>query len=146
MFAALTAYFCVIFYMWRKVPLAMYLQVNALGFIACAIGYLIALSRTVSTLAHGLGRDDLAREARWFGGVTVTLLLLPFIAALLYMAFMAAENRENGLLQFHDLLGQVTIPVMLVLLLPLSLTLVLVWAAKDAVLRRLAECDRSRAA
>jgi hypothetical protein len=139
--AVLATYFCVIFYMWRKVPLHPYLQANALGFVACGIGYLIVLSGTMAALGRGLGRSDLARESRWFGGATVTFLLLPFLASLVYMVVMAVRNSENVLLQFHDLLGQLTVPVMLILLLPLSLTLGLVWAAKDATLRRLADFD-----
>jgi hypothetical protein len=144
--ALLTTYFCVVFYMWRQAPLQPYLQANALGFVGCGIGYLISLSSTLAALNHGLGRPDLAREARWFGGVTMTLMLGPFVAALGYVSVMAIRYGENPLLEFQEVLSRISGPVMLVLLLPLSLTLGMVWAAKDATLRRLTECDTNRPA
>jgi len=144
--AVLTTYFCVVFYMWRRVPLQPYLQTNALGFLACGIAYLISLSGAVGALTRRLGRTDLARESRWFGAVSVTLLLAPAVAALGYVGVMAVRHDENPLLQFQELLGWITGPVMLVLLLPLSLTLGMVWAAKDATLRRLMAGDSGRSA
>jgi len=139
--AVLLVYFGVTFYMWRRLPLSLYLQVNAGAFVAVGMAYVIRLNRTVALVTAALGRGDLAQEARWFGVTGLLLLGLPFAGSLLYMGVMAIRRDTNLIFEFGTLLGRVSLPIMLVLLLPLSLTLGLVWAAKDATLRKLAEID-----
>lgn len=132
-----TAYFCVIFYMWRKAPLSGYLQVNAALFVVSGLAYLLALSRVLRVLAEVLGRRDLMGEAKWFGGAVAVLMLGPFLALVVWVGVQSWRANENALLQFQDLMALVSTPVLLVVLLPLSLMLGLSWAVKDAVLARL---------
>jgi hypothetical protein len=139
--ALLLSYFCVLFYMWRRVVDSVYLQANALAFVVVGIVYLIMLSRTVAALAAGLGRNELAMESRLFNVGSVGLLLLPFLGALGYMGVMAVRKQTNLLVEFNLVLSHLNVVTALILLLPLSLTLSVVWAAKDLALQRLAEID-----
>lgn len=141
--AALTVYFCVLFYMWRKAPMEPYLQVNAAGFVLCGMCYLITLGQALRRVGEALGRHELAREARWFGHSVVVFLVLPFVTGLVYVSVQAWRMKENPLLQFQDMMGWLSTPVLLVLLLPLSLMLGLLWATKDATLTRLQAMDRN---
>ena len=139
--AMLLAYFCVLFFMWRRAVDSLYLQVNALVFVGVGICYLILLSRTVAALALGLGNDELALESRLFNASNIGLLLLPFLGALGYVAVMAVRRESDLLDEFNLLLSQLNTLTALVFLLPLSLTLAVVWAAKDMALRRLEGSD-----
>ncbi len=142
--AMLLAYFGVLFFMWRGAVGSVYLQVNALAFVVAVIVYLIILSRTVAALAAGLGSDELAMESRLFNVGNVGLLLLPCLLALIYLAVMTVQHGTNLLVEFSILLSRLSLLVAMVFLLPLSLTLSVVWAAKDIALRRLAEIDLDR--
>ncbi|MCS7047694.1 MAG: hypothetical protein NZ483_00165 [Verrucomicrobiae bacterium] len=140
--AGLTGYFCVLFYMWRRAPLQPYLQFNAVMFVLCGLVYLVLLAGTLRELAACLGREDLMREARWFGVSVTGLMLIPFGAGLIFVLVQAWRLKENALLQFQELVGLVNTPVLLLGLLPLSLMLGLLWATKDATLARLQALDR----
>ena len=137
--AMLLAYFCVLFFMWRRAVENVYLQINALAFVAVGIWYLIILSRTVAVLAVSLGHSEFTLESRLFNASNVGLLLLPFLGALTYVGVMAVRRHSDLLVEFNILLGQLNVVTALIFLLPLSLTLAMVWAAKDIALRRLAE-------
>ncbi|NQU11238.1 hypothetical protein HQ590_10635 [bacterium] len=134
----LLAYFSLVFYLWRRLPGHPYLQLNALGFVACGLLLLILLNLVIAALAQTLGRANLALESRWFAAVNVVLLVLPLVATAAYVMAMAARRQTNVLLEFQALLGRLNVFVLVALLLPLSLTLSLVWAAKDLALRDLA--------
>ena len=140
--AMLLAYFGVLFFMWRGEVGNLYLQVNALACVAVGIVYLIMLSRAVGALAAVLGSNELATESRLFSMSNIGLLLLPFLLALIYLGFMTIQHRSSLLVEFSLLLSRVSLLVAMIFMLPLSLTLSVVWAAKDIALRRLAEIDR----
>lgn len=144
--AGLLAYFCVFFYLWRRLPTSTYLLANVLAFIVTGILYVIMFSRTVSALATVFGRRGLALESQAFSAGNIGLLLLPFAGAILYVMVMAVIHKSNPLSQLQFLLGRANLWVLLVVLLPFSLTLSLAWACKDAVLRQLASAGPDRAA
>ena len=136
--AVLLTYFCVLFYLWRRAPLGLYLQLNALLFVAVGIVYVAALSRTVYALAGLLGRRQLAQESRLYGIGTLALLVGPFLGAVAYLATRTVTRHSNPLVEFHFLITRLNLLISILVLLPFSLTLSLVWSAKDAALQRLA--------
>lgn len=139
--AVLLVYFCLLFYMWRRAVGNLYLQLNACAFVLTGIAYFVMLSRTVAVLAAGLGSSELSRESHLFNVINLILLVLPFIGTFVYVAVQSVLHGTNLLVEFNILLSDVNLVVALVFLLPLSLTLSMVWAAKDVALRRLAEID-----
>jgi len=141
--AILLAYFCVFFYLWRRVPDSMYLMGNALAFAASGILYLVAFNRAVAALALALGRRTMALESQLLSASNIGLLLLPFVCAVAYIIIMAVFHKTEPLAELQSLLGHANLLVIVVVLLPFSLTLSLAWSCKDVVLQELAAIDRS---
>jgi len=142
--AMLMAYFCVFFYWWRRVPLSAYLLGNVLAFAATGIVYVIAFNRVVAVLASALGRKDIVFESRMFGSGNIGLLLLPFACIIAYIIGMAVLQRSDPISELRFLLSHANLLIIIVLLLPFSLTLSLAWSCKDAVLRQLSTLDHPR--
>jgi hypothetical protein len=139
--AMLMTYFCLFFYWWRRVPMSTYLLGNVLAFAATGIIYVIAFNRVVAVLAAALGRKDMVFESRMFGSGNIGLLLLPFACIIAYIIGMAILQRSDPISELRFLLGRANLLVIVVLLLPFSLTLSLAWSCKDAVLRQLSALD-----
>jgi len=139
--AAMMAYFCVFFYLWRRVPMSAYLLGNVLAFAATGIVYVIAFNRVVAVLAAALGRKDMVFESRMFGSGNIGLLLLPFACIIAYIIGMAVLQHSDPISELRFLLGRANLLIIVVLLLPFSLTLSLAWSCKDAVLRQLSALD-----
>jgi hypothetical protein len=142
--AAMLTYFCVFFYLWRRVPESSYLLGNMLAFAATGIIYVIAFNRVVAALALSLGRKDMALESRMFGSGNIGLLLVPFACVVAYIVGMAVFQRSDPLTELRFLLSRANLLVIILLLLPFSLTLSLAWSCKDAVLRQLSKLDHVR--
>jgi len=115
-----------------------------LAFAATGIIYVIAFNRVVATLAVALGRKDMALESRVFGSGNIGLLLVPFACVVAYIIGMAVFQRSDPLSELRFLLGRANLLVIILLLLPFSLTLSLAWSCKDAVLRQLSNLDPDR--
>jgi hypothetical protein len=139
--ALLMTYFCVFFYMWRRIPANVYLLANALAFLGTSIVYMIMLSRAVAALAVVLDRRELLLESRVFSISNVGFLLVPFVGTLIYIGIMSALRRSDLLFEFQYLLARSNLVVVILLLLPFSLTLSLAWVAKDATLKELTTLD-----
>lgn len=142
--AMLLTYFCVFFYLWRRLPNSAYLMGNALAFVATGILYLIAFNHAVTALATALDRRNMALESQLLSASNIGLLLLPFACVITYVITMAIFHKSEPLAELQSLLGHANLLVVVVLLLPFSLTLSLAWSCKDVVLRELAAFDRSR--
>ncbi len=142
--AVLLTYFCFLFYLWRRVPDNAYLLGNALAFAATGILYLIAFNHAVAALATALGRHDMTLESRVLNASNVGLLLLPFACVNVYLIGMTVLHKSAPLAELQLLLGHANLWIIVVLLLPFSLTLSLAWGCKDIVLRELAALDRPR--
>jgi hypothetical protein len=142
--AALLTYFCVCFCLWRRVPDNAYLLGNALAFVATGIFYVIAFNHAIAALGMALGRRDMAFESHVLSASNAALLLLPFACVIAYLMGMAVIRHSNPLTELQLVLDHVNLLVVILLLLPFSLTLSLAWGCKDAVLRQLAAFDRKR--
>ncbi len=142
--AALMVYFSLFFHVWRRVPESTYLLGNVLAFAATGIAYVIAFNRVVAVLATTLGRKDMALESRVFGTGNIGLLLLPFAGIIAYIISMAVLQKSDLLTELRFLIGRANLVIIIVLLLPFSLTLSLAWSCKDAVLRQLSNLDDPR--
>jgi hypothetical protein len=135
--AGLMVYFCLFVYLWRRAPDSDYLLTNVFAFAAAGILYIIAFNRVVAVLADTLRRKDMALESRVFGTGNIGLLLLPFAG----IVASAVLQKGNLLSEVRFVLGRANLLVIIVLLLPFSLTLSLAWSCKDAVLRQLSNLD-----
>lgn len=142
--AALMTYFCVFFYLWRRTPGSLYLLGNVMAFAVTGIVYVIAFNRVVAALAASLGQQDMVFESRVFASGNIGLLLLPFACIIAYIIAMSILQKTAPLAELRFLLGRANLLVIVVLLLPFSLTLSLAWSCKDAVLRQLSNLDHPR--
>ncbi|HUJ11805.1 MAG TPA: hypothetical protein VL171_17480 [Verrucomicrobiae bacterium] len=140
--AALLNYFCICFWFWRRVPESSYLLINALAFWATGILFMIVLTRAMAALSIALGRPDMALESRVLGTSNVVFLLLPFACVSAYLIVMMFVRHSSLFGELQSLLDRVNLLFVLILLLPFSLTLSLIWGCKDAVLRQLATFER----
>ena len=135
--AAVLAYFAAFFCAWRRVPQNYFLLANTLAFLGAGMVYTVLLNRVVSALAPALRRRDLAVESKWYGAGSIGFLLLPLIGVLVYAFGAAAANNTSAVSEILELLDRTNIVLVGMLLLPFSLTLSLIWAAKDAMLEQL---------
>ena len=142
--AILLTYFCFFFYLWRRVPTSAYLMGNALAFAATGILYLVAFNHAVAALAAALDRPNMALESHLLSASNIGLLLLPFAGAIAYVVSMSILHKGEPLAELQSLLGHANLLVIVVLLLPFSLTLSLARSCKDVVLRELASLDHPR--
>jgi hypothetical protein len=139
--AGLMVYFCLFVYLWRRAPDSVYLLANVFAFAAAGILYIIAFNRVVAALAATLGRKDMVLESRVFGTGNIGLLLLPFAGVVAYIVVSGILQKGNLLSEMRFVLSRANLLVIVVLLLPFSLTLSLAWSCKDAVLRQLSNLD-----
>jgi hypothetical protein len=132
----LVAYLSLFFIMWRQLPTNAYLLAHTLAFFALLLLTVCLLCRPVMVLARLANRPGLVVQAGAFGTVAVVLLLPPF--GLLAQRMIEA-NRSGvdpfALLQFW--VAHTSLWITMVWLVPFSLTLSLLWSAKDLVLDRL---------
>jgi hypothetical protein len=141
--SGLMMYFCLFVYLWRRAPESTYLLMNVVAFAGTGILYITAFDRAVAALAANLGRKDMALESRVFGTGNLGLLLLPFAGVIGYIVATAMMQKSDLLSEMRFVLSRANLLVIIVLLLPFSLTLSLAWSCKDTVLRRLANLDRA---
>ena len=133
---ALLAYLCPFYAMWRRLPTNTYLLGHVLAMLALFSYSLTLLCHTVSILGRAAGKRSLVIQAILFGTLSVVVLFPPF--ALLAQAMVVAARGGHdpfALVQFW--LERMPPWIVLALLLPFSLTLSLIWAAKDLTLHRL---------
>jgi hypothetical protein len=142
--AALLGYFCIFFYLWRRVPTNSYLLYNALAFAATGIFYVTTFNHAVASLATALGRHDIHREARVLSASNAALLILPFAGLIAYLTYMVILHKSSPLIELQLLFDRANLLIIIVLLLPFSLTLSLAWSCKDTVLHLLAAVDGAR--
>jgi hypothetical protein len=135
--AVILAYGCVTFYAWLRLPTNLYLMGNAAAFVLFIIGYVIIFSRVVAALAEALGRREMMIESRLLTVADIVLLLLPIMGGMGYVAELSRINASHPLIELHYFLSNMNPLIILVVLLPLSLTLSMTWAAKDATLQQL---------
>lgn len=138
--AGLLAYFCVLFYLWRRAPENPYLLANACLFVLALAGYVIVFAHAAAGLGDALGQPTLAAEAWWFNWSNIGLLAL----LLGFGGFVWLVAQWRGLpvpLVLALLLGRLDPRGVLVLLLPFSLTLSVAWGAKNTALELLLARD-----
>jgi ABC-type Na+ efflux pump permease subunit len=135
--AALGVYFTPIFFMWRKFPRDTYLLVNVLAFVIVGILFLIVVTAAIGAFAHSCDDQSLLSESRLFFGGLVVLLGAPFAAMLVYVAAMTMRFRSDLADELLRVAARAQKPAMVLMLLGVSMTLSLVWLAKNRVMREL---------
>jgi len=133
--AVAVAYLYPFFYMWRHLPTNLYLLGHAIAFVGGFIYWTSLLDSTVATLGRAIRRRSLVIQSVLFSGATF-LLVLPFLL-LAQSLVMAATQGYDPLALLRLLLTKIHPVFVLALLVPFSLTLSLVWAAKDLALQLL---------
>ena len=142
--AVAIAYLYPFFYMWRHLPRNLYLLAHALVFMGGFIYWTSLLDSTIATLGRAVRRRSLVIQSVLFAGATF-FLGIPFLL-LAQSLIMAATQGYDPLELLRVFLMKVHPVFVLALLVPFSLTLSLVWAAKDFALHWLAATEIDSAA
>jgi hypothetical protein len=133
--AVAVAYLYPFFSMWRRLPTNLYLLGHAIVFVGGFIYWTSLLDSTIATLGRAVRRRSLVIQSVLFSGATF-LLVVPFL--LLAQSLIIRATQGYDPLAFVQWLLLNVHPVfVLALLVPFSLTLSLVWAAKDFALHLL---------
>jgi hypothetical protein len=136
-------YFAVIFMLWREVRPNLYLFANTVGFFLTFAGFLVAINFLVPPLAHALSRQQLALEAQVFAATNIGLIMLPLLGTTGYVLVVSVSEKLHPLYVLQNVAAMLMVRsylnllVMGAMLLPFSLTLALVWTAKDNAIRAL---------
>ncbi|MCG3149602.1 MAG: hypothetical protein PCFJNLEI_03067 [Verrucomicrobiae bacterium] len=132
----LVAYLSIFFVMWRRLPTNAYLLGHALAFFAGVLVTLCLLCLPVMVLARAADRPGLALQAGAFGTAALVLLLPPF-GLIVQRMIEASRNGVDPFTLLQFWVANTSIWITMILLVPFSLTLSLLWAAKDLVLEHL---------
>ena len=122
--------------MWRQVPRNLYFCCHGLAFLAMLMLTMMALSVASASLARALGRKGLTWQMVLCLISAVLVQLLPF-AYVTLMLVIAAARGEDTVMWFQVLVAHVHPFWVTLWLLPFTLSLSLVWTAKDIVLEQL---------
>ncbi len=124
-------------YWWRYGPGSLYITVNLWILIFAGIAFLAQVNRVIHTLGAYLGDPALAAEAELFRLLVWVLLGLPVAVSIVRIVFGAVRSGENVADFFASSVTVVPPWALGILLVPLSISLALVWRAKDIVLGNL---------
>lgn len=134
------AYLSFFYIVWRQLPGNFYFLIHALLFFGLLLLTLCLLCLPVITLAKLANRPGLALQAGGFGTAAVVLLVPPYTLIAIRMLDAAHRGIDPfSLLQFW--LEHIDLWIAMILLVPFSLTLSLLWSAKDLVLEQLNSCE-----
>ncbi len=132
--AVLLAYLFPFFCMWRRLPDNLYLLGHMLVWMGALICHAGLLNLTVGAFGRFARRTSLVVQSILFAWITLVLLFIPFVAIARQLVLADTQGVDPvRALQFF--LEHLPPFMTLGLLLPFSLTLSLVWAAKDIALR-----------
>lgn len=131
------AYLTPFLFWWRRWPQSVYLMANVWLLVACGVALLAQVNRVVRTLGACLGDPALAAEAELFRAVVWIVLGLPTLAAIAFVITASVRTQQPVTTQFETALLATPSWGLALLLVPLSITLALVWRAKDLTLAHL---------
>ena len=131
--AVLLAYLFPFFCMWRRLPSNLYLLGHTILWIGVLICHAGLLNLTLGAFGKFAGRSSLVVQSFLFAWITIFLSFIPFVALAHRLVLLAARGIDP-VMGFQFLLDHLPPLITLGLLLPFSLTLSLVWAAKDVAL------------
>ena len=134
--AALMFYLWFFFQMWMRLSTNFYFLVHTILFAGLCVYSPTQLSIVIIALARATDSKTLQTQAILYGSASFVLLFLPY--TLLANALVAAvQTGADPLFAIQRLFHGIPVFILLTLLLPSSLILSLVWAAKDIALANL---------
>lgn len=140
---AAMAYWWPFFQMWLGLPGRLHLLVNALGYVTVCFLCPAVLNYAIAALAEACGLRPVVTQARAYAVAGLLFLVLPVLAVAPALVIVTRQGLDP-ILMVRAILGRAPELLLAVLLIPVSLTLSLVWAVKDLALRRLSSLDESK--
>lgn len=126
------------FWLWRQVPRNVYFCCHGLGFLAVLMLTMMALSVTSASLARALGRKGLMWQMVLCLVSAVVVQLGPFFRVAQVLGLSAVRG-EDSVVLLQVVMANVHPFWVTLWLLPFTLSLSLVWTAKDIALEQLLE-------
>jgi hypothetical protein len=136
--ATLLVYLFPFFWAWRQLPRNFYFCCHGLAFLAMLMLTMMAMAVASTALARALGRRGLTWQMVATLVTTVVVQLAPF-SFLARMLAAGAWDGDDSLMWLQVLAAQLHPFWIALWLLPFTLSLSLVWTAKDVALEQLLE-------
>jgi len=136
--AALLVYLFPFLWAWRQLPRNFYFCCHGLAFLTMLILTMMAMSVSSAVLARALGRKGLTWQMVLTLVTAVVVQLAPF-SFLARLLAVEAWHGDDSLMWLQMLVAQLHPFWITLWLLPFTLTLSLVWTAKDIALELLVE-------
>lgn len=125
-------------YWWARIPEQPFFLAAMHGLILVAIVLLLGLNRLLVELAGHLNNDLELQEAKLFAGVNRWLLTNTLVVTILFFIVYRLRSLPSSIANFVGVIDQAGLFIALFLIvLPLALTMTIVWKLKEAVLEAL---------
>lgn len=122
-------------YWWNRIPGNLFFLVTVLALGLCALLFLVSLNVVLQRLAAMLPDEGLRIETRQFTAINLNLLLATLVLIVLFVGVRQLTNIPLWLQVLEEAIdrGSFWLLVLLVLL-PLALTMALIWKTKEVIL------------
>ena len=121
-------------YWWNKIPANPFFLVMVMLMALSALLFLASLNLAARRLSAMLPDEALRLETRQFTTFNLNLLLVAFLLALLYIGLSVFSTMPLWLRMVGDVLERSSLwYLILLLLLPLALTMALLWKTKEVI-------------
>lgn len=122
-------------YWWNKVPANMFFFVMVMAMTFCSLLFLGSLNLVLRRLGAMLPDEALRLETRQFTALNINLLLATSLVALLYLALWHVRSLPRWLGVVVGVLDRESFWLLIIpVLLPLALTMALLWKTKEVIL------------
>jgi hypothetical protein len=122
-------------YLWNQAPAQIYFVVMVLLLIATALLFLGSLNQVLQRLGAMLPDETLRLETRQFTALNLNLLWITFVLAAAYLGLGTASRLPGWLRSLAIALDRASLWfIVLLVLLPLAMTMALLWKTKEVIL------------
>ena len=122
-------------YWWNKMPDNSFFSTVVALLAVSSLLFLFNLNLVIARLGEMIPDETLRQETRQFTVINRSLLVLLLVVASCYVFLMQMPNLPDGLINILVRLQHIGQPaVMLLVLLPLSLTMSLLWKTKEVIM------------
>jgi hypothetical protein len=139
----LHAYFAPFVYWWQQIPDVSYFMLNVMILLFCSMWLLLLLNQLVLELSRALENNSLRMEAELCGWSVVFLLLLPYVFFVVYPTVAALRHDSSVFFELAQLIQRLPRWLLILSLLPFTLTMAVCWKTKEYCLSRLQSTETS---
>ncbi len=123
-------------YWWNKLPFIPFYSMTMIILMLSGLLFLFDLNQVLQRLAAMLPDETLRLETKWFTSMNLGLLIFIVVAVATYLTLQQINHLPRPVLAVLQLVEPVrSLLVVLLALLPLALTMTLIWKIKEVILQ-----------